>query len=173
MHWLGGLDLSRWSPMSGSTAGTVMLAYSWLDLLRSLDKTSLIALLGEAQKHCILACLYVRLPGTYDDSDVQSYKPEDDVKCGFAFVRNDRKVLFVRPTLSCCRLDAYWLTSSMFTALAAERRGSEWFHPPFHEIKARYREEHFRYASDTTRTCLLYTSPSPRDLSTSRMPSSA
>ena len=28
-------------------------------------------------------------------------------------------------------------------------------------------------AKDTTKTCLLYTSPSPRDLSTSRMPSSA
>ena len=28
-------------------------------------------------------------------------------------------------------------------------------------------------AGDVTRTCLLYTSPSPRDLSTSRMPSSA
>ena len=27
--------------------------------------------------------------------------------------------------------------------------------------------------SGATRTCLLYTSPSPRDLSTSRMPSSA
>ena len=27
--------------------------------------------------------------------------------------------------------------------------------------------------SDYNRTCLLYTSPSPRDLSTSRMPSSA
>ena len=27
--------------------------------------------------------------------------------------------------------------------------------------------------TDDTRTCLLYTSPSPRDLSTSRMPSSA
>ena len=31
----------------------------------------------------------------------------------------------------------------------------------------------FRPASDTGRSCLLYTSPSPRDLSTSRMPSSA
>ena len=28
-------------------------------------------------------------------------------------------------------------------------------------------------ASDTSNSCLLYTSPSPRDLSTSRMPSSA
>ena len=30
-----------------------------------------------------------------------------------------------------------------------------------------------RLASDHSITCLLYTSPSPRDLSTSRMPSSA
>ena len=29
------------------------------------------------------------------------------------------------------------------------------------------------YGSDTSLSCLLYTSPSPRDLSTSRMPSSA
>ena len=29
------------------------------------------------------------------------------------------------------------------------------------------------YVSDVLKTCLLYTSPSPRDLSTSRMPSSA
>ena len=29
------------------------------------------------------------------------------------------------------------------------------------------------YCSSGTQTCLLYTSPSPRDLSTSRMPSSA
>ena len=30
-----------------------------------------------------------------------------------------------------------------------------------------------RYCSSSLQTCLLYTSPSPRDLSTSRMPSSA
>ena len=30
-----------------------------------------------------------------------------------------------------------------------------------------------RWGGDAVRTCLLYTSPSPRDLSTSRMPSSA
>ena len=30
-----------------------------------------------------------------------------------------------------------------------------------------------RISLDETKTCLLYTSPSPRDLSTSRMPSSA
>ena len=29
------------------------------------------------------------------------------------------------------------------------------------------------FKKDETKTCLLYTSPSPRDLSTSRMPSSA
>mgnify|MGYP000533551439 CR=1 FL=1 len=34
-----------------------------------------------------------------------------------------------------------------------------------------HREDHS--ASELTYTCLLYTSPSPRDLSTSRMPSSA
>ena len=37
-------------------------------------------------------------------------------------------------------------------------------------------QKFFRRASvveDITNTCLLYTSPSPRDLSTSRMPSSA
>ena len=32
-------------------------------------------------------------------------------------------------------------------------------------------DEHWRFTSQTS--CLLYTSPSPRDLSTSRMPSSA
>ena len=32
---------------------------------------------------------------------------------------------------------------------------------------------HYRAARCMYRTCLLYTSPSPRDLSTSRMPSSA
>ena len=34
-------------------------------------------------------------------------------------------------------------------------------------------EEHFFMGSDKYLDCLLYTSPSPRDLSTSRMPSSA
>ncbi len=33
--------------------------------------------------------------------------------------------------------------------------------------------EEFAASSDSLKTCLLYTSPSPRDLSTSRMPSSA
>ena len=33
--------------------------------------------------------------------------------------------------------------------------------------------EHYRLRSDCPSNCLLYTSPSPRDLSTSRMPSSA
>ena len=34
-------------------------------------------------------------------------------------------------------------------------------------------DTHHGHGTRTTRTCLLYTSPSPRDLSTSRMPSSA
>ena len=34
-------------------------------------------------------------------------------------------------------------------------------------------KEHVAYAIDMVASCLLYTSPSPRDLSTSRMPSSA
>ena len=34
-------------------------------------------------------------------------------------------------------------------------------------------ERHLRIATAESCTCLLYTSPSPRDLSTSRMPSSA
>ena len=35
------------------------------------------------------------------------------------------------------------------------------------------REAELEAAIDEAKTCLLYTSPSPRDLSTSRMPSSA
>jgi len=38
---------------------------------------------------------------------------------------------------------------------------------------ARLEQVEYIVAKSITRTCLLYTSPSPRDLSTSRMPSSA
>ena len=40
-------------------------------------------------------------------------------------------------------------------------------------IEARNRAKHAGRVLDQCITCLLYTSPSPRDLSTSRMPSSA
>ena len=46
----------------------------------------------------------------------------------------------------------------------------------FKEGKSRYEpltEEHHDHLIDINSGCLLYTSPSPRDLSTSRMPSSA
>ena len=39
--------------------------------------------------------------------------------------------------------------------------------------KARRNGAHLPYDATTAYICLLYTSPSPRDLSTSRMPSSA
>ena len=41
------------------------------------------------------------------------------------------------------------------------------------EIKATHIAVVFDHKDKTFRSCLLYTSPSPRDLSTSRMPSSA
>ena len=55
-------------------------------------------------------------------------------------------------------------------------------HPEAHRYEARDRDgtvlgfSQYRLHGDVvvfTHTCLLYTSPSPRDLSTSRMPSSA
>ena len=44
-----------------------------------------------------------------------------------------------------------------------------WRHP---ESRA-HEFDRLSFWTDLARTCLLYTSPSPRDLSTSRMPSSA
>ncbi len=46
------------------------------------------------------------------------------------------------------------------------------FGAPFSEVKKAYKKLITKYHPDK-HTCLLYTSPSPRDLSTSRMPSSA
>ena len=40
-------------------------------------------------------------------------------------------------------------------------------------LSSGYRPKTFQQAYDEVLSCLLYTSPSPRDLSTSRMPSSA
>ena len=40
-------------------------------------------------------------------------------------------------------------------------------------VEAAQADDVVKTITDTARTCLLYTSPSPRDLSTSRMPSSA
>ena len=42
-----------------------------------------------------------------------------------------------------------------------------------HEQELMTREDIVEMVSANENTCLLYTSPSPRDLSTSRMPSSA
>ena len=42
-----------------------------------------------------------------------------------------------------------------------------------HEDKLGFNREGRKYIVNYSRSCLLYTSPSPRDLSTSRMPSSA
>ena len=44
---------------------------------------------------------------------------------------------------------------------------------PTRELAVQVENEIKRLADEDVRTCLLYTSPSPRDLSTSRMPSSA
>ena len=44
---------------------------------------------------------------------------------------------------------------------------------PTSNRRLRYRDDGFNLFGTVTNTCLLYTSPSPRDLSTSRMPSSA
>ena len=41
------------------------------------------------------------------------------------------------------------------------------------EVKVAFLEDALSTLSDEHYSCLLYTSPSPRDLSTSRMPSSA
>ena len=55
---------------------------------------------------------------------------------------------------------------------AAEDLGYSFLNVPDHVIQTRTPVADFALAAKYT-TCLLYTSPSPRDLSTSRMPSSA
>mgnify|MGYP005647813185 CR=1 FL=1 len=55
-------------------------------------------------------------------------------------------------------------------ALLLDRKGDD-YHLPSYLWEKPLDEEEIPYA--LKRICLLYTSPSPRDLSTSRMPSSA
>ena len=52
--------------------------------------------------------------------------------------------------------------------------GLDYIDEPYRRFKGdKYEQETFFIADPNNNVCLLYTSPSPRDLSTSRMPSSA
>ena len=63
--------------------------------------------------------------------------------------------------------DQDYIPSDLFSAEVMEEEEEE-------EKKSQKTEENERYKEVLSQlTCLLYTSPSPRDLSTSRMPSSA
>ena len=79
-------------------------------------------------------------------------------------------------------VDAVWLEDGLSAnTLAAYRRDLEaladWLSQSsgtsFNAVQEMHLQAYFAARHSLSKACLLYTSPSPRDLSTSRMPSSA
>ena len=69
------------------------------------------------------------------------------------------------------KLLVQWLVELGITTVAMESTGIYWI--PLYELLSNAGLEVYLVNARHVRNCLLYTSPSPRDLSTSRMPSSA
>ena len=77
-----------------------------------------------------------------------------------------------KPDMSCARVVQYKASGLDMIYRHNERRNESYGNENVITEMSRY-NIHFKDPGDETYTCLLYTSPSPRDPKTSRMPSSA
>jgi len=93
--------------MPGEDENSVLFSYSWMDLLRHLDETSKSELFGHQGEHKIVACLFIRLAGSYDHKRSHNARNnsatffwadrDKDEKSGYGLVRMDGTVMFVCP----------------------------------------------------------------------------
>ena len=120
-------------------------------------------------------------------ADVLDFKIEEnkyDIINGnnvLQFLPKDKALALIKDIQQKIKPDGFIILSSFTTddpsyQLSPEKRFASYFKPQemlklFHDFKIIYYLEDI--ILDKGHTCLLYTSPSPRDLSTSRMPSSA
>ena len=64
-HAWAGPEYWWWQALPGDDPDAVKFNYTWLDLLSSLDIKSKRVLFGENEDKVVIACLYMRLHGTY------------------------------------------------------------------------------------------------------------
>ena len=134
MHAWYGCEYSWWRAAPGRTRESVTFRFTWRDLLCGMNAQSKHVIFGHEHKDpdrsSIVACLYIRLKGTCDPQNRQLsaggktyFRPAEDIrdgKAGFAFVRDDGKVMLVCPKKDDGHMNAYWLSKELLSALAEE-----------------------------------------------------
>ena len=156
-HAVFGPEFWWWQHLPGTDPVSATFKWSWEDMLIALNARSRETLFGSKAVHYFRAAFCMRLPDSYGHKrhhnkrtqNAQYTTPAEGKRShdnifGFAFVRDDGAIAFLRPGWDSNKVAAYWVTDQLITAHAAKnfkfRQGPGGSPGPgtFHDVTTRH-----------------------------------